>query len=286
MGKGKILPKEHIDDANRYALKIELRRYFPRVFLLFVALTSLSTFCFWNQYDDCIGISFFIFLAAAFYYIGAAQNQAQNAYMQQFAKTHGFAHEELGRTDDLKGEIFLRGSNRRVSHVVSGIYAGHPIRLFMYQYEIRLGRNEVTRRYTACEIIFKGAVPDILVTRGYSIISSFVSGMKRKKLPLSHHFDKHFSVFVPQNLEIETLEIFTPEVMEQILKQGKSFDFEFIDDRLYLYLPRELWSRHELDAMIAFAKYLVETLGPRLSRLHDDVEAMKAIHAQHRNVLG
>ena len=96
-------------------------------------------------------------------------------------------------------------------------------------------------------------------------------------MPLESAFQEHFEVYAPEDFDIETFEIFTPEIMATLIDMAKGYDFEFIQNRLYIFRQKTISKRAELHALLELARYLITTLAPRLIRLQDDIAAIHAV---------
>jgi hypothetical protein len=207
--------------------------------------------------------------------------KARESFMLQIARSHNLAYTASGSSKDMRAHIFKYQGEGGISHVLWGMYADNPITVFLYQYSTG-GDPPRIFSYTVCQIQYKGKVPNIMMTNLKHSKPPFFDRMYRKGLVLGNEFDKHFSIFVPEDFQIEALEILTPDIAHTILAEGSTYSFEFVDHYLFLYVPGHMRSAQEFDAFIGFGKYLSETLGPRLERLSRDVGAMHEVYAKPR----
>src|SRR5690606_5391781 len=60
---------------------------------------------------------------------------------------------------------------------------------------------------------------------------------RSQKIDLEGDFYKYFAVYAPDRRELDALIVLAPDVMLTLLEQGAKGDIEFIDKRLYVYLP-------------------------------------------------
>lgn len=76
-------------------------------------------------------------------------------------------------------------------------------------------------------------------------------------------------------LDIETFEIFAPDVLATLIDKAKGYDFEFIENHLYIFQSTTITKRKDLHALLVLAQYLIATISPRLMRLQDDIMAIQ-----------
>lgn len=57
---------------------------------------------------------------------------------------------------------------------------------------------------------------------------------RHQKLHLEGDFDKTFTVYVPSGYETDALYVLTPELMQIMLDHGSDYDFEIVDNYLYM----------------------------------------------------
>lgn len=267
-----------IDDvdqsANQYILKHwGVKFIIPAIFLIILAVMEAY------YYDES---SIFMWMAIVWIIGGAtwAQSIARKEFMRQFAKSNGMFYAGNGDPEVMKGNLFKKGNlnSRSVTHLVEGERNGRRVRFFFFTYSIGSGRHKQTHDYSVCEIFFNGHAPDITVESKSDWDFMSYSRDRQKEMPIEGFFKKHFGVYVPEDFEIETLEIFTPEVMEYLIDHAKKFNFEFVEDRLYVFRRGLMAKKAELQEFLSTANYLIGKLAPRIFALHDDVAALKNLN--------
>ncbi len=205
-----------------------------------------------------------------------AGRAVQKEFLKQFAQANGFVFEETSSLLSVEGDLFGRGHTRTMSAIVAGVHAERALRFFFYSYDEGHGKHRSTHPFTVAEVTFGGSLPDIIVD---SKDDMYVDGGffgKFKTLKVGNGFDDYFALKVPEDLEIEALEVFTPEIMEQLMSRGRGYSFEFIGTKLYVWNTGHARKSSELRELLSLAHYLVDALAPRLARLSDDVEAYRA----------
>ncbi|OGF61503.1 hypothetical protein A2662_01890 [Candidatus Giovannonibacteria bacterium RIFCSPHIGHO2_01_FULL_45_33] len=224
-------------------------------------------------------------IAAVIWVIGGfawAYSVARKEFMRQFAKANGLNYVGGGNQENLKGNLFKKGNSnsRKTTHLVEGEKGGYKLGFFFYSYDVGSGDSKRTYEYSVCEIFFKGHAPDIVIESRSDWDFISYAADHQKEMPVEGFFKEHFGVYVPEDFEIETLEIFTPDVMAYLIDHAKKYNFEFIEDRLYIFKQGFISKRAELQEFFTTANYLVEKLAPRIFRLHDDVSAMKELRGK------
>lgn len=104
---------------------------------------------------------------------------------------------------------------------------------------------------------------------------------KKQKYEFSGDFNKYFDVYIPPNYERDALYFTTPNIMAAMIDHGSDFDFEIVDDQLYLFKP------YHVDFNDQTVKQLVETaryfgkLFEKATRLYEDSRAADSntVHA-------
>jgi hypothetical protein len=56
-------------------------------------------------------------------------------------------------------------------------------------------------------------------------------------LSLEGDFDKHFTLYCPQEYEQDALYVFTPDLMALLIDDAGSYDVEIVDDWMFIYSP-------------------------------------------------
>ncbi len=265
-----------IEDVDKSAGEYILHHLGAKFFLPGIALAVLGVImaAFFQSYG-------YLVLSVAWFACGwgVAQAMIRKEFMRQFAAKNNFTYKSSGSPNEVEGALFERGRNQRITNVVAGTEGEHPVRFFFFTYTIGRGKHKKTYNYTTAEVAFSGLLPDIIVeARGDWDFSDLVSS-RHKEIRLEGSFGDHFGVFVQEDLEIEAFEIFTPEVMEELVSRARGYNFEFINRKLYVFKKGYISKRAELADLLSLVQYLVEKVAPRIRRLHDDVAAMKSAKA-------
>ncbi len=267
-----------IDDVGKSTAHY-LRRRLPYVLAAVIATVALEAgFC----YMKIIDVDIYILpLLIPFFGYHWVRGRVQHEFMQQFAEGNGYAYAAHGTLDGLDGSLFQIGYDKSAIDVVSGQYKDSPITLLSYTYVTGAGRSRQEHHYTVFELQFDTVMPDILLENaGHTFGEALIDKLSGKELvKLEGDFNKYFSVSVPKGYEVEALEIFTPDVMEQLIEKSRSLSLEIVRDHLFVYANRIIGTKADLYAVYELARYFVEELGPVLTRMKSSVEAMEQYKA-------
>ena len=201
--------------------------------------------------------------------------RVMEAFMRQFALRNHFTYVGEVDPESAIGSLFKRGHSREISNAVLGARGGHDLRFFFFYYTVGSGKHKKTYSYTVCEIKMKGASPDIIVESRDDWDFQSYAKEHQKEILMESSFRDHFAVWAPEDFEIETFEIFTPDVMSELINRAKQYNFEFIEDRMYVFRFGEITKKAELEEFLKLTEYLISALGQKVFRLSDDVRALK-----------
>jgi len=240
---------------------------------------------------SAIGIT--IFLEAALYYFlgieggriyilpllipiagyGNIKSRVQHEFMQQFAAANNFTYSAKGNLEGLDGVQFKMGHSQSVFDVINGNFSNCPISLLSYRYTIGYGRDSTTYNCTIFKLQFDTKMPDILLKNKRHHFEESMSG--KINLKLEGNFNNYFTLSLPAGYEVEALEVFTPDVMADLIDKAKSFSLEIIGNHLFIYAHTTISTKQELYAFYEVAEYFIQKLRPVLMRMKSSVIAMQ-----------
>ncbi|TSC71437.1 MAG: hypothetical protein G01um101470_611 [Parcubacteria group bacterium Gr01-1014_70] len=245
--------------------------YVPGIFLILTAIMG----AYYLETEDILILPFAWFLGGYSY----AHAKILKEFMRQFALANGFEYFEK-HIIDMQGALFEKGHSKEVSNMIYGRYTKRRMRFFNYQFSMGHGKHRRTYDHTVCEITLPGIAPNILVeSKSFFDFNSFKKP-HQKEMPLESGFQTYFETYAPDDFDIETFEIFTPDVMTTLIDMAQGYDFEFIENKLYIFRQKITTKRVELHSLFRLAQYLITTLEPRLIRLQDDIAAIHAVRKE------
>lgn len=109
------------------------------------------------------------------------------------------------------------------------------------------------------------------------MIDSLRNGRLRTLLPgaqrlsLEGDVDRHFAVYAPEGYERDALQLLTPDVLVCLLENGRRWDIEVVEDRVFVASARarRRFDRTEIPALLRFAELLGAELGHQASTYTD-----------------
>lgn len=249
-----------------------IRRRWGRTFYGVGTLLAVIGMIFFSRFGLASFVPTLIWFTAGW---AIAYKLVQFEFMRQFAERNNLTFEVAGDTATLHGDLFARGHSAAMTCVLSGMRNGFPLRFFLYDYTTGTGKQKRAHFFTVAEVTFRGNLPDVIVdTTEDRYTDDGIDGAHRVVV-LGNRFDEHFTLRVAEGHEIEALEVFTPEIIEEVIGRGRGYSFEFINNHLYVWTAGHVQTSVRLRHMLELAHYLIDALAYRLGRLHDDVDAIK-----------
>lgn len=219
--------------------------------------------------------------ALGFYIIYQA---AERQFMQELAKALGFTY--VGTEDasmrPAAVTIFQRGHSNRVRDVIRGTLDTHAVCVYLFQFTVGYGKSARTYTDSVFEVQFDGTFPHIILSNAYTSGFGFLgAAAKEERVKLEGDFSKYFDLQIEKGLETEAYEIFTPDVMQDLIPYAQTFAFEMYADTLYICAKDLLSKKEQYLAMLQFAEYLTAKLAPVALSIRPSVDA---IHQEEQEV--
>ncbi len=214
------------------------------------------------------------------------KSKVADLFMQQFADANGYIYEEKGDAKNIEGTLFQIGHSKKVEDIVSGIYEGHPLRLFTYHYNVGSGKREKTYSYMVFELTFDTMLPRILVRskdQSFGSATMFGSSFDHpNEIKLEGNFGDHYEFGVDKQYEIEALQIFTPDFMAHLIDMEQKFSMELVKKKLFIYSDEIIEQRAQLQHFYEVAKWFSACLAPILPGMKKGLEAMEEAFTEAR----
>ncbi len=192
----------------------------------------------------------------------------RESFWKQLALKYKWEYTATKNIANEKALLFQIGHSRRVQYGIAGSYNNQPFHIFEYQYSTGNGKNKSTYSLTVFEIKFSGTFPHLYLNYkndGYSNIPFMFSTLAT--IPVPGEFEKKFTLYAPKEYEIETLEIFTPDIFALLIDLKWNHDMEFIDGELVIYRKAKFDNFVDLEAELIKVRKFIDILSPRLNRL-------------------
>jgi hypothetical protein len=265
-----------IFDKSIESVSKTTRDYIVEHYGLSLLVVGLVLIMFWAAWYWQIPQLLFFGLGTLLAFYSYVQRKVEHIFMQQFAQANSYEYQQTGSQENRLGYIFKLGHSTKLEDQISWMYKNCPINLFNYTYTVGSGKDSHTYRQTIFEIDFQTPVPHIAL-KHHMFGDIFGVQGATERIKLEGDFDKYFDVFAEKGFEIETLEIFTPDLMEKAENEWKQFTTEFVGTKLYIYSDAEIQTKIALESMYQVALYLAGRLDPILDKMKSDMAAMQAV---------
>lgn len=209
---------------------------------LFLAGLTFCLFLFIGASGDIIDVSL-VSLFVAVLIIGvplALYVKVKTAIkIERFAVSNGFLYRNDAAPDH-SGLIFNEGDSRMIINEFSGGFELGEFSVGNYKYETGSGKHRKTHKYGFARIDLPRHLPNIVLdAKSNNFLGRFsnlpVSFGRDQRLSLEGNFDTSYDLYCPSTHKTDALYIFTPDIMEMMISNGKDFDIEIIDNQLFLY---------------------------------------------------
>jgi hypothetical protein len=213
----------------------------------------------------------FLIVAVAYVYFVKHQQSA----VKDFAKQRNLQFQKMVVLNGLDGVIFRNSGVIQATGVSSGSMANwlisgveSNISFRMFEHRLSLGRNE-SSNFTVMDIAVNGnGLRFLLASKTHpSTINNVNSGLQ--KLSLEGNFDSFFTLYGSAGSEVETLQIFTPDIMALLIDHYQDYAIELTPMHLFLYKqnPNMLKSVSSIDQMLNDALGLTTKFFPVVTKV-------------------
>jgi len=256
-------PKQEIENINDSTFKYIFRHF--SLLILILIVSDITVIILFPQIFPFALFVLFIILGVSYSF---AFKKIQKEFLKQFGLSIGFSYTDSADMDSVQGKLFGIGQARSIYGVLSGNYNDIPVRIFNYQFTIAEGRSSTTIFFTIFEAVFLSSMPDMTVSSQSQI--QFVDDVldDGETLNLEGDFSKYFLVRAPKGSEIEAYQILTPDVMANLIDKARNLNFEFNKNKLYIYVPKIISTKNEMQSMFTLVEYLDGMLKHNVSEVH------------------
>jgi hypothetical protein len=281
--KGTLLPNlddfnEKISDVSQSTNSYLWKQHnvFTSTVVIGSIVASVALLCFELFYstqfyayfgnDKSFFYVFLLPLAAPLIVWGHYSTKLQHTFAQQLATYLGFTYQPNGDTSTLSGQILVLGKTT-MTDVISGTYDNTPIRIFNYNRAV--WENQATGRATVTifEWTTDTGLPDIMLSP--ALKHEAVVGPPRgyKALSLEGNFNTYFHLYIPENSQIDALQIFQPNIMEELIDAYKFFGIEFAGNKIYVDPRRLITNKEDFLKLLTLAQRIHDKVLPILQEM-------------------
>jgi len=194
-------------------------------------------------------------------------DKASKKILINLARENGGTYTENPSLFGEKAAMFSQGNSNEASQCVTfqGKDGGR-FRLFRYYFSTGSGNSRKSFVYQVFTVSCVGIVPHMYLNYKANKYEMSLG----QKLSLPSEFEKEFTLSIPEGYHIEALQIFTPDILYEILQLPFRCDIEFVNGEVLLFLENihnVLKDFDKLEAQISGALKIVDMLQPKLNDL-------------------
>lgn len=220
--------------------------------------------------------------------IGAKIQARRTVRLKRFAEANGATLSQNVMSPNLAGMIFDNGHTRTLEESLAfddGIELGN------YYYVTGSGKNRTVHRFGFARVALTRNLPHMVLDAtsnnffGSNLPDRFAGS---QRMSLEGDFNKYFNVFAPNGYEKDALYVFTPDVMQVLVDQGKGFDIEIVGSELFIFRSAklELTVQGELGKMLSVVGAISDELKDQSKRYVDERALDAVAPAAHPNGSG
>lgn len=269
-----------IEDVSKSTWNMLLDKYKVWVALCIgISIIWLATFflLFTNSSDTNMAGLIFAALPFLFLY-SVVRTQVKHEFMRQFASQLGLEYQRQAMVPNENAHFFNLGHRQKVEDYISGIKGGRPISIFNYHFTMGSSKRKRSYTYTVFNIDLPYTMPSAIIAPNNGWFSRYngidmTSG--KHAVTLETELDKHLTLYVEPHFEVEALQIFTKEFLDQIATEWRGFYIELIDNNIYIYSNRMIQRKADMENMFALMEAIIEHTQNMLEHVSSSTEAMK-----------
>lgn len=210
-------------------------------------------------------------------FTGFVRKNILHEFYKQFAAANNFTYVQISTIGGMSGALFRVGNSKFSEDIITGEFAGFPLRLFNYNYTIGYGKNSTKYKKTVFEIDFETPLPPVLLLQDRSAFGDDLSDnnlKNRSKVSLPKHIEQDYNLYTEKKYEIEALQVFTPDVLEYIHTNYSDFNFDFEGTKLYVYARSVIIKKEDIKRAYTLAQYLINQLSHELKNMKGSIIAL------------
>lgn len=213
----------------------------------------------------------------------------ERVVLKRFTKANNLIYVGSDYPTELPGTIFGVGDERCF---MGGCASSDEKWLIAnYSYTKGSGKNRTTVTFGVVRLKLPRKLPHILLDskkNNFFILTNLPGNFTSdQKLQLEGDFNNYFTVYAPLNYQRDALYILTPELMAILVEKGEEYDFEVVDDNLFIYTSIQLnFGRKNMQKTVERMTAIAEQIGGEFSdnvRLYAD---SRVENSRHLNVVG
>lgn len=210
--------------------------------------------------------------------IAIMHSNGQVYFLKSIAQQWGWQYVPESTLQDWHSSLMRVGHSHGLGGVLKGTMQNHPALIGTFSYTIGQGKSSTTYTRTVAKIDTNIALPHILCAVTTDIFDNHIlSKTNLVQVPLEQLLENRRSLYVERKLEIEALQLFTPTAVGALELSWPEYSFELIEKELYVYGPRALTNRIDLQELFGLIQHITSKFVPQLARMQGSVKAMKEV---------
>ena len=208
-------------------------------------------------------------------HFGSGGSWAKWMRLSRFAAANGLQYRNRSANPNYSGMIFRLGDSRSAFNHLNST-SGRYFDLGDFQYSTGSGKSRSTHYWGFLALHLDRRLPNMVLDSkqnntlfGTDLPISF---RRDQILSLEGDFDKHFTLYCPQEYEQDALYVFTPDLMALLIDDAGSYDVEIVDDWMFIYSPHQFPALSVPNYQRLFT--IVQTVGSKTvsqtENYHDD----------------
>ncbi len=262
------LMKKAIDTLKNIPLSLRVASAVGGILLLLVLVGEYPVL-----YPLVLALPAILVMVFTHHYTGVL---SQKRWSKARKVLHNFALEHGGVTNiSFEPEEFISTVNRignlkRIGNIVLVNIGDRQYRIFNTNLDIRKSnaRNVIRTQFTVFELRLQSSMPHIYIDSQHNHLgrSHLIGGYfeSAERVRLEGGFENDFIIYADKQNLLDVWDILSPDIMEFLQSQGKDFNVEIINDRLYILKPKLVLSSVELERYLQTIEVITDRLQPRL----------------------
>ncbi len=256
--------------ASTKALFIKRKGYFIRIVLAAIAIdVGLALF------GLPFSILYFLPFAWPLLAYVSMSLKVHIEFLREFAKANRYTFADTSSYGS--GRIFNIGHSRRASNCITGERNGLPFSFYLYSYTVGHGKSARHFSFTVFSVDMGTPLPPLFLQSNGHPSGEYPMFSDLIKLKMEGDFNKHFTVLVRKDFEIEVLQLFTPDTMQYFIDIALWYSLEWNGENMYLCVPFDMTTKKDIDKLFMVSDHLVSKFQPILFGMKRNLEARMEI---------
>ena len=190
-----------------------------------------------------------------------------------FAQANGLVFMQKAPPRGMKGMIFDQGRDGTITEALTfpdGVELGN------YRYITGSGKNQTTHNFRYIRVALNKSLPNMVLDAKHNNFLGMTNlpdvYHSSQKLQLEGDFNEYFDLYAPEQYGRDALYVFTPDVMQSLIADGRKYDMEIVDNELYMYQPIfvNLSSEQDLKEVLKSVNVISSELRNQTKRYQDE----------------